>query len=95
MLNRTNDCLPPCLQYEYTPLWVCRRLCYSDSFYGATTVIPESVIGLLMNDMDTGRGQFFLHAASLDIPTLGISVSAPKPTFWNPIMDLLKQDDES
>jgi hypothetical protein len=36
------------------------------------------------------RERFFLHAASLDIPKYDVAVTAPEPSFWTDILDLLE-----
>ena len=60
-----------------------------DSVYGANVPIPEDLESILANlNMHPDREQFFLHAASLDIPRHGVSVSAKEPSFWKEITDL-------
>lgn len=60
-----------------------------DETYGKTEMIPEDV-QLLLEDESGGRAKFFLHAATLKIPNYDVSVSAPKPPFWRPVLDLLE-----
>lgn len=61
-----------------------------DSVYGLNAQIPGDVEAILANMVNTNdnREQFFLHAASLDIPRYGVSVSAKEPAFWRDILDL-------
>ena len=57
-----------------------------DSVYGANAPVPEDLESILASiHMNPNREQFFLHAASLDIPRHGVSVSAKEPSFWKEI----------
>ena len=58
-----------------------------DKVYGANVRIP-AIVEAYLAEFNKDREQFFLHAASLDIPRVGVSVSAPEPKFWSEILDL-------
>ena len=46
-----------------------------------TQILPQAIFDLLDNS-NHKEEQFFLHAATLSVPELGISVDAPLPKWW-------------
>jgi 23S rRNA-/tRNA-specific pseudouridylate synthase len=60
-----------------------------DSLYASKEEKPElpEALSILEND----RSQFFLHASRLSIPEYGIEVEAPIPSWWEPVIKLLKE----
>lgn len=59
--------------------------------YNAKNTIPihPKAISDLLDNSKHKQVQFFLHAVSLSIPELGLSVNAPLPKWWLDVMDHL------
>jgi 23S rRNA-/tRNA-specific pseudouridylate synthase len=60
-----------------------------DETYGKMEMIPKDV-QLLLEGENVDKAKFFLHAATLKIPNYDVAVSASKPFFWRPVLDLLE-----